>query len=851
MLNRWWALLFLLSATLTHAVQPSAKPQESFAPYWTSEPGWATELQLKNNLSSKPLVVTPVLRLASGQEIPLDATTIPPNSSVSVWVNEGLLAHSPDHLSQPGSFGSVVFRFTSLSALNLHATVVLAIQGEPISVPIQAHPAWHALNTPRAYAPGSLEGIWWQPSAGLNDVLVLGNHSDKKISGTLSLYDSAGKRWSQPLALDARQTQRLGTSDLLHKAGLTGNFGGISLDLPAPAVDAVHFMYNEVSKFSASLELFTRDPNATLRQRAGSDAKYWTMWAPMLALRSPDPALNAPRGILLQPTIFVRNTTAKSIAAELALNWRGDSGKGRVKLPALQLAPFASQQLQIGSMQKQLGIPDDAHWALVALTTTASPDDLVAVATSIDSSGRYNLDTRFAGGVGGHFAGGEWRADANRNVIAAITNIGSKPTNALLTLHYDNGQKSYEMQQTIQPGNQMWVNIAELIHDRVPDRKGNTLPVDLTSVTYDLRDLTPGGHGLMANALAADTSYGFHTIPPYANCCGYDDIGFDPDVFDLFVGESDSAWIYGTDECDDDVENLDPDFNAWGSDNSSIVQMTSGKATGVAAGSTYGFGNGDVLTGEGSYCAYDPEQPTAEITVQPTITSFDPNPIMIGSTNGTLTINGTGFGAEPSVNLPAGITSTGQGSTETQIVLQGVSVAFTAKIGSNNVTVTASGATSSPASLGINGPNKMVVQNDRIGPTSNDPAGQSRYVTYTVTNYDGTSAANIPIAENWNPSGYNCQQQNPGNRTAQCNAQYSTDGSGGVTDEWAMYTGYTPAGCGQNVTDHWQWCGPAGSNPNPGITFGTLVGWVHSASTDINTYINPPTTIPQGTVFGP
>ncbi len=70
----------------------------------------------------------------------------------------------------------------------------------------------------------------------------------------------------------------------------------------------------------------------------------------------------------------------------------------------------------------------------------------------------------------------------------------------------------------------------------------------------------------------------------------------------------------------------------------------------------------------------------------------------------------------------------------------------------------------------------------------------------------------------------------------------------GRPDEWDMYTGYTPAGCGQNITDHWQWCGPANSNPpapNPGITFGTLIGWVHTASTQINGYTNPPTPMPN------
>src|ERR1700733_839406 len=187
--------LVAIVAVSAYAEKPVRQPQESFAPYWTSEPGWDTELQLKNNLASGPLTVTPVLRVASGEEIPLDPVTIPPNVSVSVWVNEGLLKHSPSLLSQPGSYGSVVFRFTSPSAMNLYATAVPSIQGEPIVFPVLAHPIWQLSGALGANGPGSLEGIWWQPRAGLNDLLVISNSSEKRISGTLSLFDASGKRW--------------------------------------------------------------------------------------------------------------------------------------------------------------------------------------------------------------------------------------------------------------------------------------------------------------------------------------------------------------------------------------------------------------------------------------------------------------------------------------------------------------------------------------------------------------------------------------------------------------------------------------------------------------------------------
>ncbi len=525
------------------------------------------------------------------------------------------MAHASDLLSQPGSYGSVVFRYTSPSAGNLYANVVLSIHGEPISFPIVARPSWSIPGR----TPSSLEGIWWQPRANLNDVLVISNSSDAKISGALILSDASGKQWTQNTPLGPRQTLRFSTSELISKAGLSGSYGGISFvpQSPSDGIDAVHFLYDEVSKFSAALDLSSRYPQMSLQERAGPDAKHWTMRAPMLALQSPDPSLGLPRGIALQPTLFIRNTTAKNITADLSLTWRGDSGKGQAKLPQLRLGPFATQQVQIAGEQSLLQIPNNAHWGMVTLTTDALPDDLVAFATSIDSSGRYNLATRFAGGVGGHFTGGEWDFDANHNQIAAITNIGSKPTDALLTLHYDNGKKRYEFQQTIAPGDQMWVNLAQLVRNRVADRNGSTLPADVSSVTYDVKDLTPGGYGLMVNPLATNSSYGFGAGKLNANCCSYNDPTWIPDAFTFDgAGGDDPADIGATDSCDGDVYNESIDFTTWSSDNTAVAVVTAQNVRAAGAGSATGTAVGHLFQGVGSYCAYTPVQSTVPITVQ-------------------------------------------------------------------------------------------------------------------------------------------------------------------------------------------------------------------------------------------
>lgn len=51
--------------------------QEEIISYWTSETGWSSELQLRNN-SLQDLTVTPSLRMADGTETALSAVTYNP-----------------------------------------------------------------------------------------------------------------------------------------------------------------------------------------------------------------------------------------------------------------------------------------------------------------------------------------------------------------------------------------------------------------------------------------------------------------------------------------------------------------------------------------------------------------------------------------------------------------------------------------------------------------------------------------------------------------------------------------------------------------------------------------------------
>ena|GEM_PF-3364270 len=536
---------------------------------------------------------------------------------------------------------------------------------------------------------------------------------------------------------------------------------------------------------------------------------------------------------------------ARQVAANITLAWRGGSGKGQVKLPPLNMAPFATQQLQIGAMQKQLGIPDDAHWALVTLTSRTAPNDVIAIGSSHDASGRYNLQSPFSPTVAGHFAGGEWRADATHNHILSVTNSGQKTADTLLSLHYANGATTYEMQQTIPPGDQMWVNLASLIRDRVPDRKGNVLPADLASGTYDVQQIDSAGRSLSLPGLAVDQTWGYQIAPPYPICCSDEDPSWDPDTFDLFVTEVGQASLEAVNSCSGTLFDLSPSIFTWASDNTSVAIVSQQKVEAVGVGTTTGTATGDISEGVGGYCALRPVQLNTSITVPPQISSFDPNPIMIGTSppNGNLTINGSGFGTSPTVSLPTGITFTGQGSTDSQIILTGVSIALSATVGNNNVTVTANSVKSAPAALTIDGPYRMVVQSDVTNHCSGCTTTVERDVTYQIQNFSGSNAGTTSICETPTFSGWSCTQAES-HQYRNCSSPTTTDSSGVFTDAWTMSSdAYTPAGCGFSIVDHWDWAAH-----NPVQDLGTLTGYVHTNQVSINGVVSP-NQIPSGTVI--
>jgi hypothetical protein len=492
---------------------PPIEDQQQFLSYWTTETGWRTELDLRNNRADQTLTVTPSLRTSDGAETTLPPVTIQPQGTQALDL-ESLIGSSSPQLV--GTYGSVVLRYRSPSQGNLYAVAMVMGVGHSIAFHIDG------TGEDEAQPAGGLEGIWWLPNATASDYLVLVNHGRNPMPLVLTLYDAAGKSFTKALALPPGGMNRLSVRQLVSQSGLAGSFGGIKVSAGARAgsLNTLHVLFDQAASFSAILKMFDYDPGAKLEERDYARTGQWTLRAPMLALATPDPALAFPTGTTLHPKLFIRNTTGRPVDARLRFNWRSASTTGKAAGPQLHLHPNETRLVDVAVLQDGTVLPKDANWTSVILTSNTLPDELVAVAASYDQTLRYGAQTPFSDQLAFHWAASQWQYDAYHDSIITVGNGGSKPTKAAFTIFYNQGAQKYELEQALQPDEQMWIDVGNLIRQHLPDKNGNTLPEDLTTGSYEIRDLTNHAIGtLFEGKVIYDKTYG-HVTYGCGICCG-------------------------------------------------------------------------------------------------------------------------------------------------------------------------------------------------------------------------------------------------------------------------------------------------------------------------------------------
>lgn len=610
---------------------PPAVDQELVIPYWTAETGWSSELQLRNNVAGRDLTVTPALRLPDGSETLLAPVTIKSQEVKSIDIAAAISAASAP---QPiGTYGSAVLRYHSSSLKALYASVMIRAMGHAIAFHVDGSAEYEGMPV------GSREGIWWLPKDTTSDYLILTNQGKKALALDLFLYDASGRENQQKVLLGSHATNRLSVRNLLQIAGLAGSYGGIKISTSSHAgsLDTLYFVFDTGANFSAILKMFDHDPNAKLAERDFAGTKVWTLRAPMLALSNPDPALVFPPGTILRPQIFIRNTTARPIDAALRFNYRTGSATGKAAGPQLHLLPYETRLVDVAALQV---LPKEANWTSVILTSNALPDELMAVAASYDQTLKYGAQTPFSDQLSHQWKGGMWEFDPYHDSIITAGNGGTEPTQAAFTIFYNQGMQKYELEQTLQPDEQMWIDVGKLIQLAVPDKNGNVLPRDLTSGSYEFRDLTHTGLGtLFEGKVIYDKTYG-HATYGCGICCGYMSTQLFYNPIDLLYPVPQDDGVWGDNPCDNEYEDVSSTFYGnWKSLATSVVTVDYyGTHTPQTVGSTNTKTSGYLeSTAHPPVCPAVYRAPQAGANVDPTVSFLGINNYIFEGSDPTVT----------------------------------------------------------------------------------------------------------------------------------------------------------------------------------------------------------------------
>lgn len=690
--------VLILCAVVSFAQQPpvsqgrpvESTDQEQMISYWTTESGWQSELELRNNLAAGNLTVTLALRLPDGTETTLSPTTVKPQE-VKVLDLESAIV-SAGARQYIGTYGSVVLRYHSPGARNLLAMVMIRHIGHSI--------AFHIDGTSEApdFRAGGREGIWWLPNDSANDYLIIANQGTKALQASLSLYDSAGKETKQTIDLPPRALKRLSVRQILRATGLAGTYGGIKIFAPAQAgsLDSLHLLFDEQAQFSALLKMFDYNPIADLKERDFARTKVWTLRAPMLALLNPDPALAFPPGTVLRPQLFIRNTMGKPVDISIRLNWRNGSVTGKASGPSLHLGPYETRRVDVAALQTDGILPKDANWASVTLATSGAPDEVVAVAASYNESLRYGAQTPFSDQLSFRWTGSLWEYDAQHDSLITAGNGGTKPLLAAFTVYYNGGTQKYELEQILQPDEQLWIDMGRLIHEHIPDKNGNVLPPDLASGSYEFRDLTDKAVGnLFEGKVVYDRTFG-HVTYGCANCCAYGQtaLSFNPLGIGMFSPGSPNG-VEAVDDCAGVWENVSSYFwNNWSTGNASIATVDSrGTHTGVNVGTTLSQTYGQLPELERFTCPLNTRSPSGGDNVASV-------KILLGGSSGTNITNttqsvvvGQQIVLYASISLPSGGTATSYSWSIPGTIVAGYSASNSSGSVNTNVTLNQQSAT--------------------------------------------------------------------------------------------------------------------------------------------------------------
>lgn len=511
----------------------------------------------------------------------------------------------------------------------------------------------------------------------------------------------------------------------------------------------------------------------------------------------------------------------------------------QLTLPARRTTEFVLQdaESQSGLLQS------------LVIHTDAKPGDVMSKVVSRSDGNLYEIELlgkdRWDENNGGIHP---WTVEQDFVSHLLLFNYSDKPRTFGVGIW--NGAILWDKKFTLAPKETREISFNQLIQDKVKDDKGQILDANHRRgvVNWMVPDSGEGTGRLMVTSRSQAMARNF-SCGEYIVVCGsrvwanWELVPINSILMAGYTAEPQFCDEFSPSQCTggSQVSNGSANYN-WSIGASTVIKPNTSSDQYAQSPNIYGVGPGTgsgyvEVTGGG--CQSGGGGGPLEVLA---ITSISPSNIPVNDNGVKVTISGSGFGTSPTLNLPTGVTSTGQTSSDTQIVVTLIA-GNSATVGNGTISVTASKQTSNTKPVILDGPYQMEVTSD-ISFYCQGCSDIQRSVTYQAKNFSGSSAGASTFCELPSITNWNCDQSQPTVSAKFCpnNGYDSYDGT--FEDTWTLNPSIlTPAGCGANITDPWYW---AYTSPNTPI--GTPAGYVHTNAVEIDG-VTTPNQLPNGTIM--
>jgi hypothetical protein len=673
----------LLSAEVSH----DWPEQVLWAVYWSTEPGFLSTLEMKNNRIRDTLTARVSLYFANGHEYYLPPITLGPREAVAVNLNRIMDSLPASVARGADKYGSIEVEYNGPNSAS--------IMGGVSVVNLDQKLAWNfILYPPRPGSdPAPLQGLFWFPDEDTDGFVAVQNVTESSLTLTPALQIAGANYPATPAVLGPGQLYKLDLRRELRRLGLQGVVaGGIELTYQGePDGIRAHGVLFNRKGFSAEIDF--------LRRNTPPAPETFFLRTPRFAFGPADPALGLPPRTDFAPFLALHNFGHYPMNLTLKVGYAVDSQTQEVEI-AITLSHGATRILPLESYL--VGIPPRTHWANLEIAYTGTHNNLAASMVSVSQNGKHSIRSVLNWVEASHREGWHWKADREFNTVVSVQNSDTEPAEVIFSLDYqDRGvSHSYDLPPfTIPARGTQHVNIGEVIAEGVPDEDGDLIPRGVVFGGYRARKIGAGtDQNITTEALIIDRPRA-NFLSVYNTGCCEDPIFLFPSSITDFVGWAEQLEV-GTYNCTGEFI----DWTGRAFKTSSNVSVATVDSTGVV--SLVGTGIATVkarvthlIHNPLGGCVRDTETPECSVESKPRLDSIIPIRAPAGAAT-VVTLRGAGFRDPATINAGAGIAVEVNSVDENQIVAT-FDIQPTAPTGNHPVTVTVATKTSNPFNFSV------------------------------------------------------------------------------------------------------------------------------------------------------